>query len=366
MRLAKKKVLIFLALALFMAAFQPLALTQASSAYVVVNAYRLNVRSGPGLGHDVIGTVAGGTSMPVSMLSYDRDWYQVSSSAGTGWVSRHFAIDRGDWSVVPWQGRPANLGGGAAIPAGSPHVVVNTSYLNARTGPGIGHDVLTVLPGGSALLVTAIDNDGKWYQVATTAGAGWVNSNYTVIRGNLAGVPRTGGPMIVVPTAPPQPTVPAGAAHLVVNTSYLNVRSGPGIGHSVILTVPGGSVLQVLSIDVDGKWHEVMTSAGAGWVNSSYTVPRGNFSNVSRAQPPADPWAGPTPRAVVNTSYLNLRSSPGLGDNVITNVPGGTTLAVDGVSRDGKWFLVSGSFGQGWLRNAYVAFRGDYSRVPVV
>ncbi len=364
MSCAKKKFLIVIALAVLIAAIQPLALARASSAYVVVNAFRLNVRSGPGLGHDIIGTVAGGTTMPVTMLSSNHDWYQVTSAAGTGWVSRHFAIDRGDWSSVPRQGTPANLGSGAPIPAGSGHVVVNTSYLNARTGPGIGYDVLTVLPGGAALLVTAIDHDGKWYEVATSAGSGWVNSNYTVIRGNLAGVPRTGGPMVALPTAPTQPTVPAGAAHLVVNTSYLNVRSGPGIGHSVILTVPGGTVLQVNSIA--GKWYEVITSVGAGWVNSSYTVPRGNFSGISRPQPPADPSEGSGPRVVVNTSYLNIRSSAGLGDNIITNVPGGSTLAVEGVSRDGKWFLVSGSFGQGWLRNSYAAFRGDYSRVPVV
>ena len=368
MRTIKQRIAILILLALVVAAFQPVVSAQASAAYVVVNANRLNLRSGPGLGHNIITSLAGGTVLPVTMLSYDRKWYEVSSAAGAGWVYHRYAIDRGDWSAVqraaaPGMGAPANLGGGSGIPAGAGHVVVNTSYLNARTGPGLGYDVLVTLAGGTALQVTAIDSDGLWYQVQTSAGAGWVNSNYTVIRGSLAGVPRLGGPTISQPSAPAQPVVPDGAPHLVVDTSFLNVRSGPGIGHNVILTVKGGAVLEVLSIDRDGKWYQVKTSAGAGWVNAAYTIGRGSFRNVPRT------GAGSAivgPQAVVNTSYLNIRSSAGLGDNVIANVPGGTTLAVLGVSADGKWFQVAGAFGQGWLRNAYAVFRGDYGSVPVV
>ena len=366
MSMANRKLLIMTALALLLAALQPLALVQAASAHVVVNAYRLNVRSGPGIGHSVIATVAGGTVLPVTMLSYDRDWYEVSSAAGAGWVHRRYAVDRGDWSAVPWAGQPANTGSGAGIPAGSPHVVVNTSYLNARSGPGLGHAVLTVLPGGTTLLVTAIDQAGRWYQVETSAGSGWVNASYTAIRGNLAGVARIGGPVAPTsPSTPGQPGIPAGAAHLVVNTSYLNVRSGPGLGHGVILTVPGGTALEALSVYADGRWYQVNTSAGPGWVNSAYTLGRGNFSALPRTYAP-DPWAGGKPHVVVNSSRLNIRSAAGLGDNVITSVPGGTELAVTGATRDQRWFQVSGGFGQGWLRSSYTVFRGDISQVPVI
>ncbi len=366
MRTTNKRILLIIVLVVVMVAFQPVALAQAASPHVVVNAYRLNVRSGPGVGHSIITTLPGGTVLPVTMLSYDRDWYEVVTVAGTGWVHRKYAVDRGDWSGVPWAGTPSNLGSGLAIPAGAPHLVVNTSYLNARSGPGIGYDVITVLPGGTKLLVTAIDRDGKWYQVETSAGTGWVNSSYTAIRGNFTNIPRTGMPGASVPITSPQPTVPAGTPHLVVNTAFLNVRSGPGVGHAIIMTVRGGTVLAVLSIAADGKWYQVNTSAGSGWVNSNYTVGRGNFSGIPRATAPADALSGSTPRAVIGTGRLNIRTGPGIGHSVITDVPWRTTLAVKGVSADGKWFLVEGSFGSGWLRNRYVVFRGDYSQVPVV
>ena len=358
--------LLLLITCLFFLALYPLAaFAEGSDAHVVVNTYRLNVRTGPGVGHAIITAVPGGTTLPVTMLSTDRKWYQVASAAGPGWLRGSYTIERGDWSSVPWQGAPANLGSGAAIPADAPHLVVNTSYLNARTGPGIGHSILTVLPGGTKLAVTAIDHGGVWYQVETTAGSGWVNSRYTAMRGNFAGIPRTGGPVDLPPSAPGQPAIPAGTAHLVVNTAYLNIRSGPGIGHSIILTVPGGTKLAALSVAADGVWYQVNSSAGHGWVNSNYTVGRGDFSTITRIRPPADPLSGSTPRAVINTSYLNVRTGPGIGFAAITVVPGGTRLPVLGKSADGKWFLVEGSFGKGWLRNRYVAFRGDYSQVQV-
>ena len=37
-----------------------------------------------------------------------------------------------------------------------------------------------------------------------------------------------------------------------------------------------------------------------------------------------------------------------------------------GVADDGVWYLVEGTFGQGWLNNEFVIFRGDYSAVPVL
>ncbi len=365
MRTTRNKVLLIIALVVVAATFQSIVLAQAASPHVVVNAFRLNVRSGPGVGHGIITVVAGGEVFPVTMLSFDRDWYEVVTGAGTGWVHRKYAVDRGDWSGVPWAGAPKNLGSGTAIPAGAPHLVVNTSYLNARSGPGVGHDILTVLPGGTNLLVTAIDRDGRWYQVQTSAGTGWVNSRYTAIRGNFTDIPRTGMPTASMPITSPQPPVPAGTPHLVVNTAFLNVRSGPGVGHNIIMTVRGGTELAVRSIASDGKWYEVNTSLGAGWVNSNYTVGRGDFSGVTR-HVQVNPLSGDTPRAVIGTGRLNIRTGPGIGHSVITDLPWRTTLAVKGVSADRKWFLVEGSFGSGWLRNRYVVFRGDYSQVPVV
>ena len=197
-RYSKYRVLILLALMLLLLVLaQSVAVAQSVSPHLVVNTFRLNVRSGPGVGHDIITTVAGGTELPVTLIGSDGKWIQVTSSAGSGWVNSAYTVARGDFSGIPRQGAPTNLGSGTSVPEGSPHVVVNTSYLNVRTGPGIGYSILTTVTGGTTLAVTAIDGGGVWYQVETSAGSGWLNSNYAVARGSFAGVSRVGGPAVL-------------------------------------------------------------------------------------------------------------------------------------------------------------------------
>lgn len=360
------RVLLFsLVVVAMLSSVQLLAVAQ-NTPHLVVNTYRLNVRSGPGVSHNIIDTVAGGTVLPVISLRVGSDWIQVTSPSGPGWVNSFYTIDRGDFTSVPNQFTPPNLGSGTAIPAGAPHVVVNTAYLNVRTGPGIGHSILTTVRGGTELAVTAIQYGGVWYQVETSAGRGWINRTYTVKRGDFAGIMHTGEPA----DSGPQPSIPAGAPYLVVNTAYLNVRTGPGVGHDVLTTVPGGTELQVSAIDSGGVWYQVETSAGTGWVNSNYTVGRGDFSGLSRTGQPSQRegghLSGSTPRAVVNTAFLNIRSGAGINNSIVATVPGGTVLRVLGLSRGRGWYLVEGSFGQGWLNNHYTVFRGDFSQVRVV
>lgn len=74
---------------------------------------------------------------------------------------------------------------------------------------------------------------------------------------------------------------------VVVNTSFLNIRTGPGVQYSVLITVVGGTTLPVLGIAPDGVWFQVSTQAGVGWLNSQYGLPRGNFQYVPQVQPPA-------------------------------------------------------------------------------
>lgn len=358
LRIAKFHILLLIT-CIFFVPLNPLAaLAQGSNAHVVVNTFRLNVRTGPGVSHGIITDLPGGTELPVTMLSVDRKWYEVTGDFGMGWLHSAYAVARGDFSTVPWAGAPSNIAGSTDdVASSAARLVINTAYLNVRTGPGVGHSILTTLRGGTEVAVLARDHGGVWYQVATSAGTGWVNTRYTVGRGDFSAVPTLGGQERVE-----EPGIAAGTPHLVVNTSYLNIRTGPGARHDILTTVPGGTKLAAIGIAPDRVWYEVVSSAGNGWVHTNYTVGRGDFSGVKRYE---DALSGDTPRALVNTSRLNIRTGPSAGHGIVTSVPGGTTLAVLGKSADGKWLLVEGGFGQGWLRNLYVAFRGDYSLVQL-
>lgn len=116
---------------------------------------------------------------------------------------------------------------------------------------------------------------------------------------------------------------------LVANTSFLNVRSGPGVEYSVVATIVGGTELPVLGIASDGVWYLVASHAGNGWVNIDYTIPRGDFRNVPQIDlrsivvanaavavpvtiglPVASTVSSERFRAAINVESVNLRAVP--------------------------------------------------------
>ena len=351
---------LFLALALLALMAGPAAFAQASP-HLVVNTSWLNVRTGPGVKHNIIDKVAGGTVLPVNTRAANLTWYQVQSPVGVGYVNSNFTVKRGDFSGVAWEGAPDNLTTGAGpVPSTDARVIVNTSYLNVREGPGVGYPVVAVATGGAELKVVQISNGGHWYQVETAAGLGWLRHVYTITRGNYDDVPQQGvSPHIYSVTRSAEL---GKAAHLVVNTAYLNVRSGPGVSNSILMVIPGGSRLLVTGAAGDGRWYEIETNAGPGWVNAHYTAARGDFSRVRGA---ASGLWGAVPRAIVNVARLNVRSGAGAGSARLGFLPGGTTVGLDGVSADGQWYRAQTSFGSGWLHKSYLVTRGDVGGLAV-
>ncbi|MBC7809537.1 MAG: SH3 domain-containing protein, partial [Burkholderiales bacterium] len=176
-------------------------------------------------------------------------------------------------------------------------------------------------------------------------------------------------------------------AHIVVNTGFLNVRSGPGGQYTVIGTLPGGAELAVLALTPDVEWYLVQGSFGQGWIDSEFVLFRGNadsvpvinYESVTSIAPtvvtvqgsaaPVSVSPGTTTasaRAIVNTSYLNVRSGPGGQYGLITTISGGTELAALGITPDSEWYLVRGSFGDGWIDSEFVIFRGDFRALATI
>lgn len=175
---------------------------------------------------------------------------------------------------------------------------------------------------------------------------------------------------------------------LVVNTGMLNVRSGPGPQYTIITKVPGGVELPVLGTNENNSWYLVATAAGAGWVDVSFTIARGNFTFVplivaqditaALVQPLPESLGLPddasliavpqleTPEVIVNTGRLNVRTGPGPQYTIITSVPGGTSFHPLGVTADATWYLVEGPFGRGWIAVEYTIFRGVFENIPVM
>lgn len=135
---------------------------------------RVNMRTAAGTSNSVIailvagstGTITGGPGNANGFV-----WWNVQTSAGTGWVIED-ALVEGTGTTPPPTGE---------LPAGT-EVRVNSNNLRMRSGPGTGNSVLAVLPTGAQLTVVsgpAIGSGFSWYQArSATYGTGWVADEF--------------------------------------------------------------------------------------------------------------------------------------------------------------------------------------------
>lgn len=359
---------------------------------LVVNTSFLNIRTGPSVQYSVLVTVVGGTELPVLAAAGDDVWHQVATDSGTGWVNVTFTLPRGDFSNVPL-GDFQPLEEEQTMPADPAltgnRAVVNTNTLNARSAPSGNAAILLTLRGGQELPVIGRTGDGEWYLLQVDAQQAWVDKDFVIFRGVYDQVP------VLQDVAGVSEGASLAPNRVIVNTGNLNIRSGPAVRFSRIVSVPGGTELVVLGRAPDNVWYLVEGDFGTGWLNSEFVIFRGIYSTVPVVENAALPelvvgsndaanqavetsqaTAEPSPTAVpaeaaeniaiVNTGNLNIRSGPNAAFSIVATAAGGTRLDVVGRAPDGVWFLVEGTFGRGWLNSEFVIFRGTYSAVPVV
>jgi len=126
-----------------------------NTAVVNTNNNPLNVRSGPGLGYRVVGTVADNRTVSLSGLDADG-WSQLANG---NWVSSRWIVGEG----------------GVATPGTDTAVVTtNGSSLNVRSGPGLGYRVVDTVADGAAIATTD-QTAGNWVRLAN---GGWVFSGW--------------------------------------------------------------------------------------------------------------------------------------------------------------------------------------------
>lgn len=373
---------------------------------LVVNASFLNVRTGPGVEYTVLVTVVGGTELPVIGRASDNVWFQVSTVAGVGWVNVQFTLPRGSFENVPVVAAPeviapaqapgavtlglANGQGGGATASTAPIIgaplqfrldaersisvrpgerfraVIIVEAVNLRSQPFDGAPVLTTLYRATSTIDYSIlgsETDRRaiaWIAIDVPGiGVGWIEASHAFFR-----LSRVAGQVVVV------------------RDGEFRLTSTPGGSSDGKPLVRSGDEGFLKDISDDSQYVAIELGDGTmGWLPFSAVTTRTDTptdlidvsllpSSVAFAPPSAPGVGGGSvtdgPHVVVNTGFLNVRSGPGAQFTSVATVPGGTRLAVDGINRDGFWFLVSGSFGSGWVNSDYVLFRGVIDAVPVV
>lgn len=142
---------------------------------VRVDAPSLNVRSGPGTGYSLIGTV------------YDGQSYVRIASSGT-------------WRKIWYDHRTGWVSAGSLATSTAPERRVTASSLNVRTGPGTGYADVGNAPGNSWW--TVVGSDGAWRKIWYRGAARWVHGAYLTSSsggGSSGGLPSSSAGFVQLP-----------------------------------------------------------------------------------------------------------------------------------------------------------------------
>lgn len=166
-------------------------------------------------------------------------------------------------TAVPAMARPAEQ------TQPSPTAVINTAYLNVRSGPGLEYGAIATLPKGYGVNLLGRNEAYNWVFISDNAGLqGWVNVNYIVTGYRIGQLPINN----TLPAA--APGVPIATITGILAAS---IHSGPSDQSAVIATLPINSTAELVGRSFDTVWAQIRLSGGAlGWVRTSYvssTVP---------------------------------------------------------------------------------------------
>lgn len=127
------------------------------------------------------------------------------------------------------------------------------------------------------------------------------------------------------------------ASESKVTNTALNLRTGPGLNYPILLTMPQGAPVTVLS--TSGDWSKVTYNGTSGYAFSLYLDS-----------------ASSTIYAV--TSRVNLRTGPGTGYEIILKIPSGAIVTVQSITNN--WAKLTYLGKTGYSYGSYLTKGQDY------
>jgi uncharacterized protein YgiM (DUF1202 family) len=143
--------------------------TTTTSPTATVTTGALNVRSGPGIGYDVVGVAYQDDTLTLVGRNTDVSWIQVQLASGiVGWVGNYYIRPN-----MPLNRLPVTF-----IGAGEAVATVATGALNVRSGPGIAYDVVAIAKQYQQVNMLGRNRAGSWVMIRASGIEGWVNAGY--------------------------------------------------------------------------------------------------------------------------------------------------------------------------------------------
>jgi uncharacterized protein YraI len=148
-------------------------------------------------------------------------------------------------------------------------------------------------------------------------------------------------------------------------TAWLNMRTGPGTGYPVILSIPVGGQVAVYQCTTNQTWCEVGYGGRIGWSSARYLNFAGGGGAVS-----GDPEPQPPPVIgqvqARTTVTLNMRSGPSTAYPTIRGIPTGAIVVVNRCTNSYSWCEVSYAGTTGWSAARYLTSTApQYGQQPI-
>jgi len=321
--------------------------TRSSYAVFLTELPALNIRSGPGTNHALIGSAPTGSIIETLPASSGLDRTPTTWNGGFGWVQ----LTGGNGWVGGWPGgtdfSTAGNGNLWAAHHNSYQTTISVPSANIRIGPGtefnttqIGH--LMSLPQGTRIGVThfvtrsslpwshsipSTDPAQAWVRIThitTTAGTA-ISGNAWVNASLIEQLPSA----LVV--RPPLVDAPRSVSETrVVMTPTLNIRSGAGLHHGIIGQAQGGQISTITQTQFNRTEDRTWIRFGSGWVARENTRLVENYSGHNFH---------------VSAEWSNVRNAPDVeGTTILRTVLRGTVLRTTHRLRTGgtwDWFRFS-------------------------
>lgn len=218
----------------------------------------LNVRSGPGTGYSVLGTVKKGATISVkkkATLKSGAVWYQFSYNGKTGYVLAKYV-------------KLTNIVSETSM---NRKAVVNANTLAVRSGPGSSNSKLGTLSKNKEIYVNQVvtlASGKKWYRFKYNSKTAYVSGDYLKIT-----------EIIEESSFEKSATIKDGP---------LNVRSGPGTGYSKLGTIAKNKTVSLLKKieTTSGTWYTYQYSKSkVGYLSGTYlSISYADGSNLTSEQ----------------------------------------------------------------------------------
>lgn len=227
----------------------------------------VNVRSGPGTQHALVGVAAKGTTLPTTGRTSDG-WVQVVHEGVVRWIASNFLTD-----TTPEARR--------ALDIAVPHKLRTTADLYLRRSGQLSAPSDGLLPANSVVDATG-RTTADYSEIKHRGKLRWIATRYTVKVTKSA----------PAPTPPPAPK-PTGAVYVTVNA--LNVRATSAPDSTIVGVVTRGTKLETTGVTQNDRTQVIYLGA-ARWVFSAYVSAQSPAPAPAPTQPPAPaPTQPPAP-----------------------------------------------------------------------